>query len=131
MRSMGAERLLDGQRILVVEDEAVIALMIQDVLAGAGAIVVGPAATLAEALELMELDSIDGAILDYKLPDGTSLPVADALSARGMPFVFASGYDANSIDRRYTGAPKLAKVFDRAELLELVVAVLGAEPKVR
>lgn len=121
MREKG---VLDGRRILVVEDEALVALMIQNLLVDVGATVVGPAATVVDALALIEVEPIDGAILDYKLSDGTSLPVADALSARGKPFIFASGYDPKSIDRRYTAAPKLVKVFDRDELLELLVTML-------
>lgn len=124
IRTMGAKGALDGRRILVVEDEGRIVLMIQNLLAGAGATVVGPAATAADALALLAVEPVDGAILDYKLADGTSLPVADALSARNVPFVFASGYDPNSIDRRYTKAPKLTRVVDPAELLALAVAVL-------
>lgn len=121
---MGEKGALDGRRILVVEDEAIIALMIEDLLAEFGATVVGPVATVIEALALLEVEPIDGAVLDYRLADGTSLAIADALSARGTPFIFASGYDPNSIDRRYTAIPKLPKLFDRTELLELVTAVL-------
>jgi CheY-like chemotaxis protein len=128
---MGMRGPLEGYRILVVEDEAAIAIMIQQILSEAGAIIAGPAATVAEALALIEAAPVDGAILDYKLPDGSSLPVADALSARRVPFVFASGYDPHSIDRRYTNAPKLLKVFDPGELLDLVLSVFGTKPKVR
>jgi len=116
--------LLAGLRILVVEDEALVALMIRDLLMDAGATVIGPAVTAAEGLALVREERIDGAVLDYRLADGTSLPVADALAARGVPFLFASGYDARAIDRRYTQAPRLSKVFDRGDLLELVVAVV-------
>src|SRR5215470_16925662 len=125
---MGEQALLAGRRILLVEDEALIALMIRDLLQEVGATVIGPAGTVAEALTLVASERLDGAILDYRLPDGTSRAVADALAARNVPFFFASGYDPNSIDRRYTQTPKLSKVFDRDELLELVAAVLGPRP---
>ncbi|HUL08112.1 MAG TPA: response regulator [Candidatus Acidoferrum sp.] len=125
---MREQALLAGRRILVVEDEALIALMIRDLLAEMGATVIGPAGTVAEALALVASERLDGAILDYRLPDGTSRSVADALAARNVPFFFASGYDPNSIDRRYTQTPKLSKVFDRGELLEMVVSVLGRRP---
>jgi len=121
---MREQALLGGRRILVVEDEAIVALMIQDILMEAGATVIGPAGTVAAALALVEGERLDGAILDYRLSDGTSLAVADALSARGVPFFFASGYDPKAIDRRYTLAPKLAKVFDREQLLEMLGKVL-------
>lgn len=124
---MGEQALLRGRRILIVEDEAIVALMIQDILVEAGATVIGPAGTVAAALALVAGESLDGAILDYRLADGTSLAVADALSAGGVPFFFASGYDPNAIDRRYTRAPKLSKVFDREELLAMLATVL--QPK--
>jgi len=72
---------LKGARILVVEDEAFIALDLVMAIEDAGAIPVGPAATIAEALELISHDPPDGAILDVNLPDGTIGPVLDALAA--------------------------------------------------
>jgi CheY-like chemotaxis protein len=72
---------LKGARILVVEDEAFIALDLVMAIEDAGAIAVGPAATVAEALELIRFDPPDGAILDVNLPDGAIGPVLDALRA--------------------------------------------------
>jgi DNA-binding NtrC family response regulator len=72
---------LKGARILVVEDEAFIALDLVMAIEDAGAIPVGPAATIAEALELISYDPRDGAILDVDLPDGTIGPMLDALAA--------------------------------------------------
>jgi response regulator RpfG family c-di-GMP phosphodiesterase len=97
----GAEGSLARRRILVVEDEVVISLMIEDLLAATGASVIGATADAATALALIEGESIDCAILDYKLPDGTSLPVADELMSRRVPFLFASGYDASRLDPPY------------------------------
>ena len=122
----GREYALDGLRILVVEDEALIAMMLEDVLKQSGAIVLGPVGTAAEALTLIEQSSLDCAILDYKLVDGSSLCVADALVKLDVPFVFASGCHAsamNSINSRYPNAPVLEKAFDSVELLATISAM--------
>jgi DNA-binding response OmpR family regulator len=117
------EDTLEGLRILVVEDEAVIAMMLEELLRQSGAIVLGPVGTASEAVALIEQNSLDCAILDYKLVDGSSLGVADTLVKRDVPFLFASGCDASVIDSRYPNAPFLEKVFDRAELLAAISAI--------
>jgi ActR/RegA family two-component response regulator len=86
--------------------------------------VVGPAGTAQSALRLIEQEPIDCAILDVKLADGTSLPVAEALAARGIRFVLATGYAREGIDPAYNGAPLLQKVFDRDELIEVIADIL-------
>jgi DNA-binding response OmpR family regulator len=115
---------LEGRRILVVEDEAAISLMLEDLLTQAGAVVIGPAEDAASALRLIEAESIDCALLDYRLVSSTSLPVADLLRARGVPFLFASGYDTRSIDPRYASVPRVDKVFDEHELIETILTIL-------
>jgi CheY-like chemotaxis protein len=77
---------LEGRRVLVVEDEAVEALMLEDLLAQAGCVVIGPAGTTDSALTLIEQEAIDCAVLDVKLLDGQVFPVADTLVARGVPY---------------------------------------------
>jgi DNA-binding response OmpR family regulator len=114
--------LLSGRRVLVVEDEAVISLMLEDVLAAAGAVVIGPAGTAAKALALLEQEPVDCAVLDIQLIDGTVLPVAEALATRGIRFVIATGSD--TIPDGYNGAPVLHKVFLPDEVIEAVADVL-------
>ena len=80
--TMGGSNELEGRRVLIVEDEAVVSLMIADLLTDAGCIVVGPAATTKAAFAFIEEESIDCAVLDVKLTDGLAFPVADALSHR-------------------------------------------------
>jgi CheY-like chemotaxis protein len=121
---MQAKRPLEARRVLVVEDEAAVALMLEDLLAERGAVVVGPAADAASALELIAAGTIDCAVVDYGLVGGTSLPVADALMARGVPFLFASGYDATGFDPRYAGVPRLEKVYSADELLRVLADLL-------
>jgi CheY-like chemotaxis protein len=122
---MSANGALARRRILVVEDEAMVSLMIEDLLVAAGATVVGATADAETALALIEGEPIDCAVLDYKLPGGTSLPVADELMSCGVPFLFASGYDAAGLDPRYAEVPHLKKVYTPDELLQAIVDILS------
>jgi DNA-binding response OmpR family regulator len=108
---------LKGKRILVVEDEALIAVMVEDMLIDMGSDVVGPAATIEAALALARAEAIDAAILDVNVRGERIDPVADALMARGVPVLFATGYGevklasgatATVIDKPYT-QEKLAR----------------------
>jgi DNA-binding response OmpR family regulator len=83
---------LDGKRILVVEDEALVAAMIQDMLSDLGAIVVGPAGTVAKGFALAASGDIEAAVLDVNLRGERIDPLAEWLRARSVPLVFASGY---------------------------------------
>jgi len=122
---MPSTDVLAGRRILIVEDEALIAMWIAEILQGAGAAVIGPAGSAAEALALIERESLDGAVLDYKMPDGTTEPVADLLAARGVPFVFATGYHPRPLAPEYADRPRLEKAFAEEELLAAITSVLG------
>src|SRR4051812_36415564 len=94
---------LQGLRVLVVEDETLIAMMIEDLLADMGCIVVGAAATIAQALALLADPAfqIDGALLDVNLGGEKVFPVADALAQRAIPFVFATGYGKDALEPRH------------------------------
>ena len=87
-------------RILVVDDEPLISAMTEEWLSELGHVVVGPAHNLAAALELAEMD-MDAAIVDVSLGKDNSYPLAEALSARGVPFALATGYGRDGIDPRY------------------------------
>lgn len=108
---------LKGRRILVVEDEALIAVMVEDMLTELGSIVLGPAATIEQALALVGSQEIDAAVLDVNVRGERIDPVAEALAARGVPVLFATGYGevrlasgaaATVIDKPYT-QDKLAR----------------------
>jgi DNA-binding response OmpR family regulator len=104
-----------GKRILIVEDEALIAMLVEDLLSDMGFQVVGPAMTLDRGLSLARSEQLDAAILDVNLGGVWSYPIADLLVARGIPFLFASGYDAPALgwnDR----ATIVRKPFDHAVL---------------
>lgn len=120
---MSEDNVLYGRRVLVVEDETLICMMIEDMLIDFGCHIVGPAANLEEALALAAEESIDVAILDMNLNGTPSLPVADALEKRGIPFIFASGYGGESLSV-HKGSPVLSKPFQERELAKALVEAL-------
>ena len=96
------DKPVDGLRLLVVEDEYLLALYLSEALEDLGASVVGPVASVDAALDLIASDpEIDAAILDVNLGSESVYPVADALASRQVPFVFASGYDRDALPERY------------------------------
>ena len=112
---------LDGFRVLVVEDEALVAMVIEDMLAGFGCKVVGPAADVDQALELVDAAGIDGALVDVNLGgERLGFRVADALASRAIPYVFASGYGRSVLTSPHLDAPVLPKPFDEQMLREAV-----------
>jgi PAS domain S-box-containing protein len=102
----------NGRRVLVVEDEALVATMLREQLAALGYSVLGPAASVAAALALIQEQHPDVAVLDLNLGGELAYPAADLLAARGVPFVFITGYDGATVERRYAGVPVLAKPLD-------------------
>jgi CheY-like chemotaxis protein len=115
--------VLNGRRVLVVEDEAIVSMMLADLLQSAGCVVIGPVGTTTGALALVEQEVIHCAVLDIKLTDGTSVPVAEALAARGIPFVIATGYAEEALVG-YAGAPVLSKVFMPEQLIHAIADIL-------
>jgi DNA-binding LytR/AlgR family response regulator len=110
---------LKGRCLLVVEDEYLLAADLTASLESMGVEVVGPAASVEEALSLVENKGgrIDGAVLDINLRNERVYPVADVLTARGVPFVFTTGYDAIAIPTAYARAPRCEKPVDKAQLV--------------
>lgn len=120
MPGLRAEALrLDGRRILVVEDDYLVAMVLVDVLEDAGAKVLGPIGSVEEAIAFLEDGSqpFDLAILDINLRGQTSYPIADALTARSVRFLFATGYGAGILEARYQGHPRCEKPFTDETLL--------------
>lgn len=113
-------------RILVVEDEILVSLMIEDMLVDLGCEVAGSARSVAEALALVARETFDGAILDLNLGGVPAYPVADALTARAIPFVFLTGYGTGGIDRRFADTPMVSKPFHQAALEEAIGYFTGA-----
>ena len=113
-------KLLDGLRILLVEDDSLAAWDMQEFLEESGASVIGPAPTLKRALELVDREEghIDAAILDVNLCGVRSYPVADRLQTCGVPFVFTTGY--SNVPEPYASLPRCEKPVDKSRLLRLI-----------
>lgn len=104
------EKSLSGLRILVAEDEFMIATDLARELSDAGATVLGPTASLDKTLHLIRSEaSIDASILDINLQGDMVFPAADLLRERGVPFLFATGYDGSIIPRRFEGVRRFDK----------------------
>jgi DNA-binding NtrC family response regulator len=108
----------------MVEDEMIVAWLLEDMLTDLGCAVIGPAGNVNQALAMIEAELIDAAVLDVNLNGEMSYPIADALSARGVPFVFVSGYDKNRILDVYQSFPVLQKPFHRSELSDILAKLL-------
>lgn len=109
--------MLDGVRVLVVEDEYLVAILIEEILESAGCVVSGPISRLPEALDAVDHDDFDAAVLDVNLAGERIDPVAEALSRRNVPFVFVTGYGEGVLPREFAERPRLCKPFRMAELL--------------
>lgn len=114
---------LVGCRVLLVEDEYLIADELGQLLNLHGAVLIGPVPTLEIALAVVQMEErIDGAVIDINLRGQSAFPVADALAARGVPFVFATGYSASAVPDRY----EHIRICEKAYRLEDLVRALPA-----
>ena len=109
---------LSGLRVLIVEDEGIVAMYIEDVLTEIGCDIVATAARLEDALQKAEALEFDVAMLDVNLAGELSYPVAVALRHREIPFLFATGYGAVAIPQELEGAPLLTKPFRKLDLIQ-------------
>ena len=108
-----------------------VAWLLEDMLTDLGCAVIGPAGSVKQALAMIEAELIDAAVLDVNLNGEMSYPIADALAARGVPFVFVTGYDKDRILDGYQSFPALQKPFHRSELRDILAGLLTPkEPSV-
>jgi DNA-binding response OmpR family regulator len=112
-----------GCRFLVVEDETLIAVLIEDTLVGMGCQVVGSSGKLDTALQLAKDKEFDTAILDITIRGGKVYPIAELLVARGIPFAFASGYGEWALPEVFRDRPRLIKPFTLRALREQIRAL--------
>ena len=116
---------LNGRRILLVEDEPLISMFAEMGLEDAGATVLGPAATVAAALEALEAGTPDAALVDVRLRGGESgYELADAVAARGVPFVLATGMQAQDIPPAHRARPVLSKPYTAPQMITALGGVL-------
>ncbi len=119
-------RIETGFRVLVVEDEALIGMLIEDMLADIGCQCVDVAPSVEIALEVLKETKPDFALLDINLNGTRSFPVADILLSREIPFVFLSGYDSRGLDGVYADAKILQKPFQLADIETALDDVFGS-----
>jgi two-component sensor histidine kinase/DNA-binding response OmpR family regulator len=114
-------RVAPGNRLLLVEDEALTGMMMSDMLTELGFDVIGPFGRVADAMAAVGREEFQAAVLDVNLDGEMVYPVADAVLARGVPFVFVTGYSAEGIDRRFAQVPVLQKPIERQMLQSVFV----------
>ena len=109
--------VLNGARVLVLEDETLVSMMVEDMLLDLGCEIVGPFARLDQAVAFVsDNQGIDLALLDVNLAGERSFPVAELLKERGTPFVFTTGYDESGMPDQWRGRPSLRKPFMMHEM---------------
>ena len=121
-----SEDLLNGARVLVVEDEAAISMLLEDMLLDFGCEVVGPAARLSKALEMAESESFVVAILDVNVAGEPIYPVAEAIVRRGLPLIFSTGYGGAGIREPFRDRPVVQKPFSQQDLKRTLIAAIAA-----
>lgn len=122
------DRLLSGRRVLVVEDEMLLVMMVEDMLADLGCTSLSSAATVDEALALIAAQAFDVAMLDMNLNGSDSHPVAEALAARGIPFFYATGNTGHGLRDGYADRPMLKKPFRHEDLIAILARIQGERP---
>jgi CheY-like chemotaxis protein len=114
-------------RVLTVEDEYFIAEELEEALRKAGAVVLGPASSVGAALALLDGDAPpEAAVLDVNLLGEMVYPVADRLTARGIPFLFTTGYDRSALPERYARVRRFGKPFEPSEVMRAIRQLLDA-----
>jgi hypothetical protein len=117
-------RPLQDRKILIVEDEAPIALSLASAVAQAGGMAVGPAATVAASFALMADHTLDGALLDIRLRGETSFPLADVLAVLGIPFVFVSGLSSALMPYPHRDRPLFDKPYEMRDVIATLARLL-------
>ncbi len=115
-----------GTKVLIVEDDTIIAMTAEDMLEECGCTTAAVAGSVAEALARAADTDFDIALLDLNLKDENSLPVAQHLRDNGKPFVFATGYDGLPSDSGFTDAPVISKPYRIEQLATIIAQTLAA-----
>jgi CheY-like chemotaxis protein len=117
---------LSGRRVLVVEDESLVAMLLETILEDMGCVPVGPASTVEEGLA-MTIDGapLDAALLDVNVAGREVFPIANALRERGVPFVFSTGYGEGGLPDDWRGHPTVQKPFTENAIREALMRAMG------
>ncbi len=116
---------LTGKRVLIIEDEPIISMLLEDIVDDLGMTVSGCGATLAEASELARVSDCDAAIFDINLHGQMSYPAAEILALRGVPLVFVTGYARDRIPPLLAKVPVLPKPYQAHQIAAALAGVLG------
>ncbi|WP_193227610.1 response regulator [Aureimonas psammosilenae] len=119
---------LDGKRVLIVEDEYFIAVEMVEAVRRAGGIPLGPAPDVGQALTIASGEGVDAAVLDIRLGDETSFPIARVLEDRGVPVVFVTGYDDWFIPNDLDDVPVYRKPTDPDNVVRLLFDAVKKRP---
>ena len=115
-----------GRRVLIVEDESLVAMLLETILEDMGCTPVGPAATVDEGLRMVsEGAAVDAALLDVNVAGKQVFPIAEALRERGVPFVFSTGYGEGGLPDEWRGQPTLQKPFTEAAVRDALMKAMG------
>ena len=115
-----------GRRVLIVEDESLVAMLLETILEDMGCVAVGPAATVDEGLRMVsEEEVVDAALLDVNVAGKQVFPIAEALKARGVPFVFSTGYGEGGLPDEWRGQATLQKPFTEAAVRDALMKAMG------
>lgn len=120
----------ERRRILIVEDDYLIATLLAEIMEMAGWQVVGPIGHLSEAIDTAAKEGVDVALLDVNLGGEAVFPVAEVLDARHVPFVFLTGYGAETLGNPFCERPRLGKPFKTRELIGTVARLVGPAEEV-
>jgi len=119
---------LSARRVLLVEDEALVAMLLETILEDMGCIPVGPAATVEDGLAMVaDPAPLDGALLDVNIAGRQVFPIAEALKARGVPFVFSTGYGVGGLPDEWRGHATVQKPFTEAAIRNALMQAMGVE----
>lgn len=118
---------LRGSKVLVVEDEMMIAMLIEDMLEELGCELIGPASKVERALELIASETIEIALLDVNLDGQATDAVAYELQRKGVPFVFATGYGATGVPKQHNDRTVLQKPFQMTDLATALSTAINSQ----
>ena len=118
---------LKGKRILVIEDELLLALCVGEALEEQGCEVIGPATSVRQGLNLVETTAVNGAILDINLNGELVYPVAKALMDRNIPFLFTTGYASLDVPSSFRGVPRLDKPVEPGLFIQVLKQIMYQE----
>ena len=119
---------LSGRRVLIVEDESLVAMLLETILEDMGCTPVGPASTVDEGMDIVTGgDALDAALLDVNVAGRHVFPVAQALKDRGVPFVFSTGYGESGLPDAWRGHATVQKPFTESAIREALMKAMGVE----